>query len=350
MAVRWPPRLLGVAILLLAGCGGGTHAGTPTPQHAPASEPAATPVPVADAAPLRAPKGVTAAVRTPGFPGPVGTGFGSVWVAGHRNGALHRVDPRTNAVIATIEVPDTLCGLLAFGGGAVWAMNCGQGGSWIYRIDPGTNRVTGRQPGVTPLIAAGSLWMIDDEAGEVVRKDLRSGREQARIRRLGLDAERPFWLTSAGEGSVWVYSEAGALARVDPVENRVSAVVPLPGSRPGGTVGRGYLSGGPTAFAGGAVWVADPAGLFRVDPATNRARRVPVRVRPFTEYGLITLAVGDGRVWMRVGDRRIAGIDPRTARVVAGRRASGGGGNIAFAFGSLWVANAGEDSLWRLAG
>jgi hypothetical protein len=105
---------------------------------------------------------------------------------------LHRIDPRTNGVVATVEVPDTLCGELAFGGGAVWAMNCGQGGvSWVYRIDLRSNRVTRRQRGVAPVFAADSLWLVDDEAGAVVRIDPRTGRELARIRRLGIDASQP---------------------------------------------------------------------------------------------------------------------------------------------------------------
>ena len=140
--------------MLLAGCGSGSTEGTRTPVETPAPEQAATPVPAASGVAPPAPEGVSAAVGTPGFPGPLGTGFGSVWVAGHRNGALHRIDPRTNEVVATVEVPDTLCGDLAFGGGAVWAANCGQGGvSWIYRIDPRSNRVTGRQPGMAPVMA-----------------------------------------------------------------------------------------------------------------------------------------------------------------------------------------------------
>jgi DNA-binding beta-propeller fold protein YncE len=151
-------------------------------------------------------------------------------------------------------------------------------------------------------------------------------------------------------GSVWAYSEAGVAARISPGANRVTAVVPLPGARPGGPAGRGFLFGGPTTFAGGAVWIANPAGLYRVDPATNRARRLPIRPKPLTEYGHISLASGDGRVWMRAGDRRVVVIDPRTAREVAARPACGGGGNIAFGFGSLWVANAAEDTVWRIGG
>ena len=53
---------------------------------------------------------------------------------------------------------------------------------------------------------------------------------------------------------------------------------------------------------------------------------------------------------MRAGDRRVVGIDPRTAREIADRPAGGGGGNIALGFDSLWVANAADDSVWRIDG
>ena len=347
--------LLAVGVVLLAGCG------DESPNREPAAvkngtdqQPSTSPVPTATTAPMReatrTPPNVIAAIAAPGFPGPVGIGYGSVWVGGHRNGAVHRIDPRTNQVVATIEIPDTLCGDFAFGSDAVWVMNCQQGGvSWIYRIDPETNRVTARRPGVSPVIADGSLWVVDEEAGEVLRIEPESGRVQARIRRLGLDTGAMVVAVGAGFGSVWLYSDAGAVARVATATNRVTAVIPLPGARPSGPVGRGFLFGGPMSVAGGAVWITNPAGLFRIDPARNRARRLPVRAKPFSEYGHIDIADGAGRIWVRAGDRRIVAVDPRTGRPTDRRPASGGGGNIEFGFGSLWAANAADDSVWRVA-
>ena len=347
--------LLGVGAGLLAGCGEDSRRdASPAGSEAGRQSLVARTSAAATAAPatetVRAPAGVDAAIATPGFPGPVGVWFGSVWVAGHRNGGVHRIDPETQRVTATIEVPDTLCGDFAFGFGAVWAPNCGQGGvSWIYRIDPQDNRVTSRRPGSTPVVAAGSLWVVDDEGPAVLRMDPESGRVQARIRKLGLDTSLPVVAIGAADGAVWVYSDGGAVARIATATNEVTAVIPLPGARTSGSAGSGFLFGGPMATAAGAVWITNPAGLYRIDPTRNRARRLSVRAKPFSEYGHIDIAAGDGRIWMRAGDRAVVAIDPRTARVTGRRPASGGGGNIEFGFGSLWVANAADDSVWRVA-
>lgn len=348
-----PLLILGVALLVACGgddSGRGSRALGETGREASKPPPAATATSTPAREATRRPAEVVAAIAVPGFPGPVGVGFGAVWVGGHRNGAVYRIDPRTNRVVATIEVPDTLCGDFAFGSGAVWAMNCQQGGvSWIYRLDPQSNRVTGRRPGVSPVIADGSLWIVDDEAAAVLRIEPRSGRVQARIRRLGLDTGRLVVAVGAGFGSVWLYSDGGVVARIGTATDSVTALIPLPGARRSGPVGRGFLFGGPMAVAAGAVWIADPAGLFRIDPARNRARRLPIRAKPLSEYGHISVAAGAGRVWMRAGDRRIVAVDPRTARVTDRRPASGGGGNVGFGFDSLWVANAADDSVWRVA-
>jgi hypothetical protein len=52
---------------------------------------------------------------------------------------------------------------------------------------------------------------------------------------------------------------------------------------------------------------------------------------------------------MRTSDSRIDRIDTASGRVLATYPADGGGGGggLAVAFGSLWVDNAGSDSVWR---
>ena len=72
-------------------------------------------------------------------PGSVETAFGSVWVA---NGPAHtvtRLDPRTNAVIASIPTPDP-ASVIAVGAGAIWLTSFP--GNTLSRIDPVHNRVT----------------------------------------------------------------------------------------------------------------------------------------------------------------------------------------------------------------
>jgi hypothetical protein len=72
-------------------------------------------------------------------------------------------------------------------------------------------------------------------------------------------------------------------------------------------------------------------------------------MQPFAEWGDIPIVSGAGSVWLRTSDPKLDRIDPATGRVRATYPAAnaGGGGGLAVAFGSLWVENAGSDSVWR---
>jgi YVTN family beta-propeller protein len=112
-------------------------------------------------------------VNAPGGPGPVelAVGEGSVWVANRllgrngflpsgKRGSVSRIDPATNAVVATIRVGHEPSGI-AVGGGAVWVVNGTD--ATVSRIDPHTNRVTatirvgGRPQGIA--VGNGAVWV-----------------------------------------------------------------------------------------------------------------------------------------------------------------------------------------------
>src|SRR6476620_8636635 len=86
---------------------------------------------------MATPPGVSAAVRTPGFPAMAATGFGSVWVGAHRGDRVYRIDPSTNHVIRSVGLPDPVSGTLTVGSGSVWATTFGDA-PYVYRIDPRT--------------------------------------------------------------------------------------------------------------------------------------------------------------------------------------------------------------------
>jgi YVTN family beta-propeller protein len=117
-----------------------------------------------------------------GSPGPtpnaVAVGRGAVWVAnrvvpppsgvlGHLQviqpatpGTVTRIDPRTNAVTATISV-GRYSNSIAVGAGAVWVANRDDG--TLSRIDPSTNRVVatihvGGQP-ESVAVGGGAVWV-----------------------------------------------------------------------------------------------------------------------------------------------------------------------------------------------
>jgi virginiamycin B lyase len=273
----------------------------------------------------------------------VDVGFGATWVAGQ--GALLRIDPRSNRVVATIPTPLTGTdenASIAFGEGAVWVTS-GQANGVVYRIDPATNRVTAtiEVPGgaVRIVVAAGIVWVtqhranpdpdtvtridarsnrllspvveaphmsgsicygldaiwVTDSRSTVSRIDPRSGAVTQRLHRVGI-------VQAVGGGSLWgtFYDNTGGVVqRIDPGTGRVLATIRIP-------------YGWGMAFGLGTLWVAahdtppttpgrnepakmKPGKLYRIDPANNQVLGRPV---PLPGIAPTALAVGEGAVWV----------------------------------------------------
>lgn len=302
--------------------------------------------------PADTPTGVSATISVPGFPAIIAAGYGSVWIAGHRNGVLYRVNPRTNRVTGKLLLPGPINGSLTLAGGAVWADSPTPDGStaYVYRIDPWKLRILGRYEGVTVAVAASSWWVSSIQQPALLRINPSTRRVVARITKFGVNSIAGFNLvTATGLGSVWVYSPDNAVIRISTATNRVTAVIPLPGSKSANSITTGYLTGGPTAIASGYVWVANPAGLYRIDPQSNSAELLPIQFTPFSQWGLPGIATGtDGTLFLRTSDDAVTQIDPTTGHVLQSYPAAGGGGGIAIGFGSLWVANAVDDTVSRI--
>jgi Bacterial transcriptional activator domain len=101
-------------------------------------------------------------------------GGGALWVGSSELGKLTKIDPRSNAIVASVRVGPSIC-CLAVGGGYVWAAN--DSGIWKISSD-------GRPIAVTELpseagetsYGEGGLWATS--AGYVIRADARSGMEK----------------------------------------------------------------------------------------------------------------------------------------------------------------------------
>lgn len=222
-------------------------------------------------------------------------GFGSVWVAIAEGGpqpsasdrlVVVRLDPHTNTIAATIRlgIAPERPAPLAVGEGAVWATNFAQ--SSVTRIDPATNAVTatipttsepsrsdrGRPSGIA--VAAGAVWVMNHRESSLLRIDPHTNQIVGA-------ASTPDGRVAAGEGSVWVAS-AGAdeVARIDPATGGVVATI------------RGCNGTGALAVGGGSVWVTGSQRLCRIDPATNRV----VAVSPLSEVSGV--AFGEGAAWV----------------------------------------------------
>jgi virginiamycin B lyase len=117
---------------------------------------------------------VVASISTPTpFATGIAAGHGAVWVPSRDNKVVYRIDPATNAVVATINMP-SLIGGLGVGPDAIWTSGFGDGK--LYRIDPATNQVTAsvstKQGNLgPPLVAFDSVWVAALDRNLVVRID-----------------------------------------------------------------------------------------------------------------------------------------------------------------------------------
>jgi DNA-binding beta-propeller fold protein YncE len=150
-------------------------------------------------------------------------GAGSIWVASdNTTGAVSRIDPTTNAVIATVKV-DPGTWYLAFGHGYLWAVS--SDAQSIQRIDPATNAVTkrtalGKQPG---FLAAGegAVWIQEQGDGTVARIDPASGEVSGRVK---VGAQLKYGDIDTGGGKVWLRTtEDQTFVMIDPASLAVEA-------------------------------------------------------------------------------------------------------------------------------
>jgi hypothetical protein len=278
--------------------------------------------------------------------------FDSLWVvAGDSPGAIDRIDPATNEIVADIPLPGVSCTGAVAAFDAVWA--CSTDG--IVRIDPATNTVTTLIPLTTVV--------------------------QARL--------------AAGGGSVWAFATEGdalspdALYRIDPSTNSVATTVDL-----------GH-NGGTMAYAFDALWVTAPRDglLLRVDPISNAVTTVAeglpgpfvvvagpdslwvslygdcaphegcdpppagepsvLRIDPATGETIAAISTGaigisggiyaDGvAVWVRSGDVFLTHIDPLTNEIVETIIASKGPGDVTVGFGAVWATGFDFHGVWRV--
>lgn len=111
----------------------------------------------------------------PSGPNWLAEGLGSIWVGVPNNSTVARINEATNTIQATIDVasPASPCGGLAVGTTAVWITSCA-GSSFVAQIDPVTNTVVDTIDlgghGYTFAMVADRPW-VSPEGGQIVRLD-----------------------------------------------------------------------------------------------------------------------------------------------------------------------------------
>ena len=139
-----------------------------------------------------------------------------------------------------------------------------------------------------------------------------------------------------GEGAVWVGNlDDRSLSRIDPTTRKLVRNISLPATPDAVAVGAG------------AVWVVNGrlGALYRVDPSLNRvtdATRLGDRAITFARAGV---DVGRGSIWAAYGDSTLARADPSPLRPSGLGSTGVGPAAVVFGFGSVWVANAGNNTV-----
>lgn len=275
-----------------------TRAATPTEPPLPsptATEAVPTPVVMGSpAAGLPLAGQVSATVPVGVGPLAVAAGHGAIWVYSDMDGAIARIDPTTNTVVATIPVatplaapPSDLLGLrqanpdLAIDASSVWAIKPEE--QAIVRIDPQTNAVVATialEAKATSIAVDGtSLWVSLYGASSIARIDTATGEIVATIRNI----PTPFGI-AVQQDAVWVTNHlSNTVTRIDPETNEIVATIPVSWRGAPLTGFQCSLCASEVLANEHGVWVALLTGnaVARIDPATDRLTAViPVGIQP----------------------------------------------------------------------
>jgi len=259
----------------------------------------------------------------------------AVWVANGPKNTVHRLDPKTNKVAATVEVGKKPCSGLAAGFGSIWVPSCGE--QSLSRVDVKTDQVTATIP-VGPGDSEGgiaanadSVWILSDRKGILSRIDPDTNKVVAEIQ----VPPGSFACVVGEDGAIWVSStESGVVTRVDPKTNLVTDKVEV-GPRPR------FLTAG-----GGAIWTLNQGDgtVSRVDVKT---RKLVQNIDVGVPGGGGEIAYGEGYVWVTVFEIPLSQIDTETNKVIK-QWVGPGGDSVRVGHGSVWISNLRQQNVWRI--
>ena len=214
-----------------------------------------------------------------GQPIAVATGLGSVWAL-DSDATLYRIDPRGGRIIRRIRLDVSAAYNIWIGAGSVWIAD--DQAARVVRISPKTNKVVARiQVGDGPsdiAFAGGSAWVIDHRDRWLFRVNTATN-VATRLGRVAKDNDAPERVV-AYAGSLWVTGRGTPLLQVDPATGVTLRSIDIDGT------GIDVVAGS------GALWV--PVRTPDVDrtgfPTMTALRRV-------TTAGVVTtVASANGRV------------------------------------------------------
>jgi virginiamycin B lyase len=259
----------------------------------------------------------------------------AVWVGSTGPYAVHRIDPKTNRLTASVALPGEPCAGLATGFGSLWVPMCTAVPS-LAKVDLAGNRLTAVFA-VGPAAAeggvatgAGDVWLIVDKVGTLARIDPATGSIRQTVK-VPAGSYNPHF----SDGQIWVTRADGAeLTRVDAASGAVFDTVPT-GPNPR------FL----TAAAGG-IWTLNQGNgtLTRVDARTRQATTTVALGTP--GHGG-DISSGAGMVWTTMPKVPLSAIDAE-AKTLRCQWAGPGGDSLGIGHGAIWLTDYHAGTISRI--
>jgi streptogramin lyase len=273
-------------------------------------------------------------------------GFGSLWMLApdQEVPSLLRLDPSTNEMVASIELPGRSCQGFTVSDDAVWA--CTPDGA--ARIDPETNEVTGTVAFETGMakgrlaFGAGSVWALgarDGVSNQLVRID------PVAMTTTSIALGHGAASLAYGFDAVWVTApQDGMILRVDPDSEEVTQQA-TELARPQ-TIVTGPDSLWVTLYGGEDIDPALPT-VLRIDPGDGAVLAEVATGAASEDLGGIWAT--EDAVWVRAPQQFLTRIDPSTNEVVEVIEGPTGAGDVTVAFGSVWATSGHALDVYRFA-
>lgn len=224
---------------------------------------------------------VAASIAIEGRPDTAIVGEGAVWVLDRTYNLVYRIDPDTNRIVASIQLPAGKPEALTVGAGSVWVGITGRidlavlspdeedeilPPATVVQIDPEANRIRKSYP-IQPvgqlLVSGSNLWVlsravidtplqiIDLNSGQGMVVPLRNTPPWLPVDAIAVDAEN-LWLFSAAHGKIFHGTPDG----------QIRSSIDLGQRQPTGYADLLLTSSG--------LWAATPWGtVLQIDPRTN---------------------------------------------------------------------------------
>lgn len=259
----------------------------------------------------------------------------AVWVGSTGPFAVHRIDPKTNKLAASITLPGEPCAGLATGFGSLWIPMCTAMPS-LAKVDLAGNRLTAvfdvgpaaAEGGITT--GAGDVWLIVDKAGTLARINPATGAIRRTIK-VPAGSYNPRF----SHGQIWVTRAEGAeLTQVDSGTGAVLASVRT-GPNPR------FLTA-----AAGAIWTLNQGdgSLTRVDVKSLEAMTLALG----TPGHGGDIAGGAGMVWTTMPRVPLSAVATRTHTLQC-QWAGPGGDSLGIGFDAIWLTDYHAGTIARIA-